>query len=527
MNLKDKFSLAIKLSFLSILIGGIMWSCKKDNPEQLSSRLFRPIIKGSLISNGNWIKASWETIKEAKSYTVQVSRDTFKTIDFTVEVDSNSVVVEDLIWNQLYQLQVKANAHDATRDSKAGTLGEIKTTKFPTILKAPNVNNIRSTSLIIEWENVGDAPTRLKVLKGVDSTVVLEVPLSASDISSQSKLIEGLQAQQSYIIYIYSKETVRGWDNYVTKAEMTGDIIDLSHISGKPNILYDTLTSNNLTGNIIVLKRGETYSIPQSISLSQPISIVAEDTFDARLPIISMAGNFNIVANSSVDYLHFTDVVLQGTDYSSKYVLNINNAGILGEVKFENCRIEIFRGITRTQNVAATIELFSVNNCIIDSIAGYGMVVNDGAASKINRISITNSTISGAEIIIGGGKNSAQSIKISDCTFFRAPNSGRYIVDYNGLTVTEGVVINNCIFSIPKTSGTTNGVRVGTGGSMGENNYYTSDYTGSPSSSTAIPGLTTYNGTSSALFKAPWEGDFGFKDASFVGKSIAGDPRWR
>lgn len=527
MNLKDKFSLAVKLSFLSILIGGIMWSCKKDDPEQLSSRLFRPIIKGSLVSNGNWIKASWETIKEAKSYTVEISRDTFKTIDFTVEVDSNSLVVEDLIWNQLYQLQVKANAHDATRDSKAGTLGEIKTTKFPTILKAPNVNNIRSTSLIIEWENVGEAPTHLKVLKGVDSAVVLEVPLNASDISSQSKLIEGLQAQQPYIIYIYSNETVRGWDNYVTKAEITGDIIDLSHISGQPNILYDTLTSGNLTANTIILKRGETYSIPQSISLSQPISIVAEDTFDPKLPIISMAGNFNIVANGSVDYLHFTDVVLRGTDYSSKYVLNINAAGILGEVKFENCRIEIFRGITRTQNVAATINLFSVNNCIVDSIAGYGIVVNDGAASKINQISITNSTISGAEIIVGAGKNNAQAIKISDCTFYRAPNSGRYIVDYNGLTVTDGVLVSNCIFSTPKTSGTTNGVRVGTGGSMGENNYYTSDYTGSINGSTSIPGLKAYSGNAATLFNNPVQGDFSFKDVSFAGKGTAGDPRWR
>ena len=100
-------------------------------------------------------------------------------------------------------------------------------------------------------------------------------------------------------------------------------------------------------------------------------------------------------------------------------------------------------------------------------------------------------------------------------------------MDYNGLTVTDGIVVNNCIFSTPKTSGTTNGVRVGTGGSMGENNYYTSDYTGSINSSTSIPGLKAYSGNAATLFNSPMQGDFSFKDGSFAGKSTAGDPRWR
>ena len=39
--------------------------------------------------------------------------------------------------------------------------------------------------------------------------------------------------------------------------------------------------------------------------------------------------------------------------------------------------------------------------------------------------------------------------------------------------------------------------------------------------------ITRYPGTSTDLFEDPANGNFKIKDKSFVGKSSAGDPRWR
>ena len=66
-----------KLSFTACLLILILGACKKtETLEQV--RLFRPVTQDALLSEGNWIKASWHPIKEAQSYTAQLSRDTFQ-----------------------------------------------------------------------------------------------------------------------------------------------------------------------------------------------------------------------------------------------------------------------------------------------------------------------------------------------------------------------------------------------------------------------------------------------------------------
>lgn len=53
-------------------------------------------------------------------------------------------------------------------------------------------------------------------------------------------------------------------------------------------------------------------------------------------------------------------------------------------------------------------------------------------------------------------------------------------------------------------------------------NYVTSDFY-----IAGIPMATIYGGTSKSLFKDPAKKDFTILDASFSGRKIAGDPRWR
>lgn len=54
--------------------------------------------------------------------------------------------------------------------------------------------------------------------------------------------------------------------------------------------------------------------------------------------------------------------------------------------------------------------------------------------------------------------------------------------------------------------------------------YQTNDWV--VEDATAIDGAAKYNGSATDLFTDPAKGDFSIKDATFLGKGVAGDPRW-
>lgn len=130
-------------------------SCEPEEDEATQRRLFRPVAKGDLVAQGNRITATWQDIKEAVSYTAQVSRDTFRTIDQTVEVDTNAIVFEGLEWSTLYQVQVQANAATEAQNSKMSALGAAKTEKFPTILITPGVSDVTDVAARVRWATSG------------------------------------------------------------------------------------------------------------------------------------------------------------------------------------------------------------------------------------------------------------------------------------------------------------------------------------------------------------------------------------
>ena len=87
--------------------------------------------------------------------------------------------------------------------------------------------------------------------------------------------------------------------------------------------------------------------------------------------------------------------------------------------------------------------------------------------------------------------------------------------------------MKNCIFGMTKQGGTTataKGVRYNTNGTAdGSGGYSTSDYS---ALTNPLSGLTAYPKLSTDLWTDPFNGNFKFKDATFAGKTTAGDPRW-
>ena len=518
-----------KIIFALTIVVLTLAACKKTEQLTGPDRLFRPVLKDALASDGNWIAVSWEPIKDAVSYTVELSKDSFRTILSSANVDTTYYLFDNLKWEQLYQVQVKANAKDSSKNSKFSNLGAIKTPRFPTILNIPGISDISDNAVRVSWTNSGATVTSIKILKASDSSVVKDITLSGTDVTNQYRIVSGLSGSNGYIIFLYSGTSVRGWANFTTTAALSGNLIDLRDITGRPSVLLDTLPVVP-SGSIILLKRGESYTISSTANLNKSITILSgTDLLNPNQAVISLPNNFNITSGSTIDSIMFKDVKLVGTDYASKYVFNINTACNIGKIGFDACRIEIMRGVLRTQSQAAVIGTYSINNCIIDSIAGYGIVTVDVASSKVDNIIVQNSTIYKAEKFITSSKPTAGSVSVlvSNCTFNEMLTGSNTYIDYGSMNVLNGITVSNCIFGVGKGGSTTlRDIKVGSGTSVNaSNNYRTSDYVSSGTND--LPNIIVYTKPSTQIWQDPVNGNFKIIDASFPGKSGTGDPRWR
>lgn len=86
----------------------LLAACEPDMVYE-KTRLFRPVLGSPLESELNTIIVNMGDIKEATSYTIEVSRDSFNVVDYQFTVDTNYVVIDEsltgeaLLFNTLYQ----------------------------------------------------------------------------------------------------------------------------------------------------------------------------------------------------------------------------------------------------------------------------------------------------------------------------------------------------------------------------------------------------------------------------------------
>jgi Domain of unknown function (DUF5123)/Domain of unknown function (DUF4957) len=520
-----------KIFFALTIIILTLAACKKTEELSGPDRLFRPVLKEALASEGNWIAVLWEPIKDATSYTIRLSKDSFRTILSSATVDTTYHLFENLKWEQLYQVQVKANAKDSSKNSKFSDLGSIKTPKFPTILNTPGVSDVTDNAVKVSWTTSGAAVTSIKILKTSDSSVIKQVDLTATDVTNQYKIVSGLTGSTGYTVFLYSGTSVRGWADFTTKAPFAGTVIDLRGISGRPNVLADTLPLIP-SGSTVLLDRSQTYNISSAVNLSKSVIITSgADLTASTQAAIYFTSNFNFNAGAVIDSIEFNDVYMKSDNYGSRYIFNTTNSATVGKMKFMNSKMEIFRGIVRLQSGTATVNNFIVNNCIIDSISGYGIITVDNTAVKADNISITNSTIYKAEKVITSTKQAAgsTSVLVSNCTFNETITGTSTYIDYGSANVTNGITVSNCIFGVGKSGSTTiRDVKTGSSTIVNTpgNNYRTSDYV-SAGAANDLPNIQVYPKPSTQLWQDPINGNFKIIDNSFAGRTSAGDPRWR
>jgi len=545
--------LSIKVILFLCLSVIVFNACQADEQMFEKTRLFRPVLSDKLTAEGNVVIVNMGKLKEAISYTLEVSRDTFKTIDYTIKTDTNYVKIdealvgEELYWNTLYQIRATAHAEDPQYDSKVSDLGNVQTERFPTILNIPAVYDVTDIAARVTWKPLGAAVTSMKVFAGDDlklkTPLFPETVVTSSEQLSGVSVVNGLSPETKYQIAIYSGTTLRGWVDYTTKVKDIDPnglgVIDI-RANTSPLAINNALATAP-EGAIILVKRGMTYEMP-SFAINKSVTIRAAYGFGEQKAKLFKDGNMNIAPDVNINHIRFIDLEIRGKNYAANYVFNPNqNNTIINELLFENCKIGTVRGIVRLRGTNTSINTYEIRNSVVDSIgsttANYGLLTCDTnpgtpATANVKTIKLTNSTFNKIPSLIVSRNNSV-SIQIEGCTFANVNTLFSYSGGANNNNVTGGISIKNSIFGHAwdetkiATTWTTVGIANGLANTSFDvgNCYTTSDITWSKE----VPNLTpkTYSKGQADLWVDPQNNDFNFKDKSFVGRITAGDPRWR
>ncbi|WP_370479146.1 DUF5123 domain-containing protein [Tamlana flava] len=534
------------LLFLSLIVSMFNACDNKDSQTFDKTRLFRPVLNEELYAEGNTIIVNMGSLKEAVGYTLEVSRDTFATIEYTilsdvsyVEINANTVG-EELFWNTLYQVRATAHASEPEFDSKVADLGNVRTERFPTILNVPSVSDVTDVGARVTWTVLGAPVTGIKVFAASDLKLTTplfdETPVTAEQQEAGESFVFGLSPETEYQIAIYSGSDLRGWVNYTT---LTPDIdtslpnvIDLSDSEDRTAVETAVASAND--GDIILVKRGVEYDAP-GVSLNKSLTIRAAYGFGEQKARLLFPGNFDLDDGSNVDHLRFIDLELRGTDWGGKYVINISKAATLNEFSIDNCYVTNFRGIFRQKDNPSVVNNYIINNSVVDSINGYGVATCDKDTAILKNIMLTNSTFN-RTIYFLASRNNSESVLIENCTMANINESGRQMLRWRGgdgkNNITNGVVIKNSIIGHCWDKSESGVVsirgREGLDNTLFDisNTYTVSDFSWTSNPIEALP-VGNANSSQDDLWEDPENNNFNIKDSGFPGKYDTGDPRWR
>lgn len=542
-------------TILFLCLSIIMFNACDDNHTETfeKTRLFRPVLNQDLFAEGNTIIVDMAKLKSAIGYNLEVSRDTFKTIEYTIQSDTNyvkinkDIVGEELFWNTLYQVRAIALEPDTEFNSKISDLGNVKTNRFPSVLNIPNVFDVTDVAARVSWAVAGLPITGIKVFAADDLRLTTplfnETVVSDIEQAAGESFVFGLEPKTSYQIAIYSGTELRGWIDYNTKVAdldpTTPGVIDLT-TNEDPGAVVNAMASAS-EGDIILVKRGIEYTGPTTY-LDKSVTIRGAYGFGAQKARLLFSGNLDLTENATVNYMRFIDLELRGTDWGGKYVINISKVGTLNELSFDNCFITNFRGIGRIKTDGVTLNNFTINNSIVDSIGSYGVFTQDKSGSVLNNIKLSKSSFNHT-IYFLASKNNSESLIIEDCTLANINEEGRQMLRWREAgqnNISNGVTISNTIIGLGWDRANDGKSKIkGIDGLEATlfnvtNTFTVSDFSWVSDATTGdpinpIPNITVGNAgsTQADLWLDPENNDFTIKNTGFPGKDSSGDPRWR
>ena len=530
---------------------GTIVSCSSDDDLAKADALFRPIINeddnlelGLDANNVPYMIVKWDNYTDADQYTVKVepadasaSAKEITTSDLTCRFDG-------LEYDKEYFVYISSANTKNGLSSKPYSL-TTTTPDYPTKMQSPAATDIIDIAARIKWS--GASFTKLVVIKDSDLEQVGEFEVSDADNAAGEKIVNGLQPKTTYRVEAYNGTTYLGKKRITTGAAdvFEGNIVDLRGWNENDsykfieNCLDSLMTQAYPDKNItIVLEGGMKYRLKATKlhSTAGVITFVTGQTL-AGYAEFEVNSNFDLDTEAQVGGLIFEKINIWGAqpdasdgNFGGQYVFNIAGKGSkIDLIRFVGCDIKWKRGVLRQKDNASTVVKFEIDNCTLDSIAGYGIANSDKEGCVVQNIKVTNSTFSTCKVLFTNtkGKTAPNSIIIENCTFVNCPQGGKFITDFKGNAPTGDFKFKNCLFGPGQGE-----LAIWSGDAKpdGSDIFYTSDIVWKPVNAETDPSPvaqlegTTISTNLSGTFKDWANGDFTILNTKELKK--VGDPRW-
>lgn len=546
--MKHIFNIKNLLLTLVLGAGALVTSCDDDDKLAPADALFRPIVGETTVA-GTWIELSWDRYEGADYYDLLLTGK--DGLELTAETDTTFYRFEGLNYDTDYVIKLRSHSKASGLESKYYVVSTLTTTDFPTKLKG--VQAIDNMALV-SWGD--DVYTNLKLYHVVtpegstekEAKLVEDRVLTDADLKSGKVLFENLESEQDYIVRAYRDGEYLGKKVFSTTAPETfeGAVSDLRDVSEEDSYgyltqaFYDDLVATYPDQDItIVLEAGRKYEM---ISVKLPattgtIKLVTGLSLKGKA-ILEVKGNFDLAGSIGgfiAEKINFTDHPTLKNNTGTTYLFNIGTSDTqIGTMKFIDCDIKYKRGVCRIKT-AAVIENLSIDNCIVDSIGGYGILNAANNGANIKNIKLINSSFSHCEKMFVTDKDNkdGNTFSAENCTFvFNLKSGNNYMFDFNKTTFASDPQLKNCIFgpgSITGKVGKYSAFRAAKGNMQLDNCYGTNDIEwfmaeGAEKPTSAFEDLNSTGADVKGTFEDAINSNFTLLINDL--KGVAGDPRW-
>jgi len=534
-------------------------SCSDDDDATLD-RLFRPILNdvvtGLDADNKPYMTLEWDKYASANQYVAKVESTDGKDVK-EITTDQTTCTFNDLEYDQDYNVYIYSVNTESGLQSKEYTT-VATTPDLPTELINISSGNVIDTQVRVRW-NAGAVYDSLAVVNEATNELTSYVLVTEADLAANNVIVRNLEPSTSYRVEAYLNDLYQGKKRFTTTApeNYTGNVVDLRGLTEQESYKWfssadsyanaiDSLVSVYPDQDItVVMQGGVKYRIPtvDIPSTTGKIKFVTGLTLSGNADFC-VTGNFGVQADSHVNEIAFEKISFTddeskpktNANYGGCYLFNFNRANSsCTKINIKNSSIKYKRGVCRIQTTAV-VENICIDDCIIDSIGGYGITNADNTNAEIKNIVVRNSTLSNCEkcFVATKGPNT-ESVLVENCTFVYCVNSGQYMFDFNKKEVTGGISIKNCLFGVAgathsKLSDAFAGWRGNTAPAV-NGLYFTSDLSWRMTEGEIPEPVAKFEGTTlsidtKGLFASPETSDFTIINKSDFGTAQPGDARW-
>lgn len=453
-----KFNKYIAIALLALSSSSLFTACDDDDALGEAPRLFRPV--ATLESQNNDIVVTWENIKGASSYELELYRVTDTdavTGENTYELytqancESSPYTFENLNWDEKYMVKIKCAS--SNKESDYYTTTDVNVNYISKITNSKAIDN----AVRISWDQGGSIIRGIKAIPATEGMEPFTVAVSEAEYNRGYVDIFGLTPETQYTFQAFSSSNLEEMNNSTYAGRVNekttaaanydeqfgaGNWMDLRNTPDEEAtelLTTDEFWAQTQEGMGIILKGGFDYKM--EATLNKSVSFITGPTLGDNARIV-LQGAVKVDKNLTIEKIEFTNVNIyskkaiaideegktfvetnKDKGFGGMQVINASGTGTtVNLIQFTNCQLEGFRALVRTQKNNDTFKNVVFEGCTINGVGDQGAVTTTNNAGNWENVSFKDCTLTNVVMLCDFRKTAGNlTVNIENCTFCYAP----------------------------------------------------------------------------------------------------------